>query len=114
MVPRTWMRTGACSWDSIFFQKEVAMNRSFLYGFLVAALLSIFWGPLWLKNSEAQTQAASYEGVMPFWTSGGWLGLFDQKAGIVYLYDDSLVNCRMIARINKLGLPMVVTGRGAK
>ena len=77
------------------------MNRSFLYGFLCALVLFATFGSLLTRKSEAQ--ARLFDGVVPFWTTGGWLGLFNQNDGMVYFYDDKVETCIQRARLTGLG-----------
>ena len=77
------------------------MNKSFLYGFLLAIILMSAAGVWMEKKSEAQT--AGFAGVYPFWTSGGMMGFFDQTDGRVYLYDQNLENLFMVSKLEKLG-----------
>ncbi len=80
------------------------MNRSFMYGFLLAAVIFAVLGQVFPKITDAQ--AGNFSGVMPFWTSGGWLGLFNQNDGRIYFYDDKMQQCVITMRLDKLGEPL--------
>ena len=82
------------------------MNRSFLHGFLLAALIFVVFGQVSARITEAQA-AGGFGGVMPFWTSGGWFGLFNQYDGKIYFYDEKMEKCLMTVRLDKLGDPLV-------
>jgi hypothetical protein len=55
------------------------------------------------KVKPSSANPGSFDGVMPFTTSGGLIGFFDQKDGKVYLYDGNLENCLLAAQMEQLG-----------
>ena len=83
------------------------MNKSFINGFLLAALLFSLFSNFTTRNSEAQPTMSATTGVFPFWTSGGWLGLFSSRDGMIYFYDDKLQNCITTVKVDRLGAPLV-------
>lgn len=51
-------------------------------------------------------QTQNFYRVMPFTTSGGYLGFFNNQDGMIYLYDDNLKECVYISQLTALGEPM--------
>ncbi len=80
------------------------MKRSLCLFFLVLVILGVSLA-FYLKSPKAEA-GANLEGVVPFATYGGFTGFFDQKTGLVYLYDGSLKECVQISEIKALGSPM--------
>ena len=58
---------------------------------------------LFSKAKVSSANPGSFDGVMPFTTSEGLIGFFDQKDGKVYIYDGSLTNCMQVSQIDELG-----------
>ena len=73
---------------------------------LILLILNIFM-LLTIFPQGMAAPAPSLSNVVPFATSGGYVGFFDQNDGTVYIYDGFLKDCALISRIEKLGEPMV-------
>ncbi len=76
---------------------------SILILFILTAVF-IMMGPLFLKPSTAQ--AVRFDGVVPFATTAGFMGFFDQKDGKIYLYDQDMKECITTAQVETLGAPL--------
>ena len=84
------------------------MRKSILYPLgvcMVIAVMVLIFGP---KTTSAQ-MGGHFDGVIPFSTSGGFLGFFDQKSGTVYLYDQNYTKCVRVSKIDQLGKPMEIS-----
>ena len=92
--------------------KKLSLFGSFLVLVILGAFLAFF-----LKSSRAESLEESlkfgsgslglkFDRVIPFATSGGLIGFFDQKTGHVYIYDGNLKDCVLISRIEALGSSM--------
>ena len=81
------------------------MQRTKFYSLLILVTTTVFLMTAFQKQTRAQNVA--FDGVMPFSTTGGMMGFFDQKDGTVYLYDPDLTNCLQIVRLQELGKTMM-------
>ncbi len=61
------------------------------------------------QTIKSQAQGKSFAGVMPFMTSAGYFGLFNQNDGKVYIYDGDINKCVFEGRIDELGKPAIKT-----
>jgi len=58
-----------------------------------------------LRSTQAEEEFRTFEGVVPFATSGGFIGFFDQRDGTVYIYNEELKEVSFKYKIKKLGEP---------
>ena len=78
------------------------MKSKFLW--VIALGTVIFVGAVNLPSSQAQM--GRFNSVVPFYTTVGFMGFFDQSNGQIYLYDQKLSECIMITQMESLGTPM--------
>lgn len=75
------------------------MKRSFLFLiFLVVLILSL--------NNFVKSEQAKFDQILPFTTPTGFLCLFDQKDGKIYIYDSNFSKCKFVLELKKLGEPI--------
>ena len=61
---------------------------------------------LWLGSNATPLSAAEqkdFTNVVPFMSPVGRLGFFDQKTGMIYLYDSELKTCTFTGKLSELG-----------
>jgi hypothetical protein len=78
--------------------------RKKIYPYLSLFILALGLCGLFPQNPSV-AQTTSFAGVVPFSTSGGYVGFFEQNSGKVYIYDDKLTDCVQISQIQQLGEP---------
>lgn len=59
-----------------------------------------------LRPQTGLAQANTFAGVVPFSTSAGTFGFFDQNSGKLYMYDNNLTKCIFIGQVENLGEPI--------
>lgn len=64
-------------------------------------------------TTQAETNGASFAGVIPFINSTGYLGLFNQNTGKIYMYNSDLTKCVYEGKIEQLGKPFIKTEQPA-
>lgn len=93
--------------------KKVVLITSFI----TLAVMGIFWGVSFnnsLAQEQGQVKYTSFNGVIPFFTTGEYIGFFDQKDGMLYFYDDQLKKCLFKYKLEQLGEPGVdMSGRAS-
>lgn len=60
-----------------------------------------------LRPNTTVAQEKNYSGVFPFVTAAGILGLFDQKDGKLYMYNNNLTQVVYMGQVTELGKPLV-------
>lgn len=71
---------------------------------IVALALAVI---AFVRPDHAHSQGKNFNSVMPFFTSGGSLGFFDQSEGKVYIYDSNLSSCIFQGKLENLGEPIL-------
>ena len=79
--------------------------KKILAGQLVILLLAVGIGLGFNLHALQAQENASFHNVMPFSTIGGFIGFFDQKDGMVYIYDDQMKEAIFIYKLSELGQP---------
>ena len=64
------------------------MERSKFYSLLILVVSLVLLTTALQKQTSAQS--VQFDGVVPFSTTGGLMGFFNQKDGKLYLYDPNL------------------------
>ena len=62
------------------------------------ALMTVF-----TMRSISHAEGKTFTGVVPFVTSSGYLGLFSQSDGKIYVYDSNFSKCVFEGRLDDLG-----------
>jgi len=75
---------------------------------MLAALAIVLSLTVFSKVKTSSANPGSFDGVIPFTTSEGLIGFFDQKDGKVYIYDGDLANCLQVAQVDTLGKAMKI------
>ena len=74
----------------------------------IALLISIACASFLLGQTiTSKAEGKSFAGVMPFMTSAGYFGLFNQNDGKVYIYDGDIKKCVYEGKFDELGKPAV-------
>jgi len=94
------------------------MKRGLMWACIVLGVIGCISLGFNLKSSLAQEEekGESFSGVMPFFTTGGYFGFFDQKDGTVYVYDEHMEQVKYVYKLKKLGSEgiAVLDDRGIK
>jgi hypothetical protein len=78
------------------------MNKSTLIIFCIT-----FLAALWIIQPRASlAQTKSFSGVIPFITTTGSFGLFNENDGKIYIYDNNLSTCVFKGQLDELGKPV--------
>ena len=80
------------------------MQRSTFYNVLILVVSGILFASSLQKQASAQN--LTFNNVVPFMTTGGMMGFFDQKDGSIYLYAPDLSECLQIVQLTALGKPL--------
>jgi hypothetical protein len=80
------------------------MNRITVLSVIVIIALSFSLGAM---QSRAQ-EKTNFAGIIPFVTSNNRVGFFDQKTGLIYMYDDNISQCTFIGQLSQLGQPVQI------
>ncbi len=59
------------------------------------------------QTLSSKAEGKNFTGVMPFMTSAGYFGLFNQNDGKVYIYDGDINKCVFEGKIDELGKPAI-------
>ena len=80
------------------------MYRTTLFNLLILTVSAMLFMASFQKQASAQNM--TFAGVVPFSTTGGMMGFFDQKDGSMYLYDPDLTECLQVVQLTGLGAPL--------
>lgn len=80
------------------------MQRSTIFNIVTLAIAGFLFVSSVQKQALAQN--LKFEGITAFTTTGGMMGFFDQKDGMLYLYEPDLTKCVLIVQLTALGEPL--------
>jgi hypothetical protein len=75
------------------------MNKSLLS--VLAIILTV--GTLSFLPKKLMAEEKNFNHVIPFSTTSGRIGFFDQSNGKIYIYDENMANCVFNGQLNQLG-----------
>jgi|GEM_PF-1971351 len=78
------------------------MNKWILGSLIISATALI----LPITTHQIMAQNRNFSNVVPFSTSAGRLGFFDQGDGKIYIYDNNLSECIFKGQLDELGKPL--------
>ena len=75
------------------------MNKITLFLSVLCIILSFMLG----SAIQSKADGKSFAGVVPFATSNGFFGFFNQNDGKFYLYDNNISECTFTGQLDELG-----------
>ena len=76
-----------------------------LKSFLFLGILVVIAVLVCVQRSSAG--ANKFDGIVPFASSAGFFGFFNQNDGKVYFYSGDTKECSRVLRLDELGKPLV-------
>ena len=68
--------------------------------FILSAMILAVWA---IYPSKIRADNKNFAGVMPFVTSSGLMGFFNQNDGKIYIYNNPLSECLYEGQVTQLG-----------
>ena len=78
------------------------MNKQIILTICLAVLASLWM----LRPHQSIAVGKNFAGVVPFVTSSGLFGVFNQNNGKIYVYDNNLSQCLYEGQMEELGKPV--------
>jgi hypothetical protein len=73
---------------------------------LVAIVIAIAWSFSSTHAQQPQTEPAAFVNLQVIPYPNGMTGFFDERTGVLYLYDSHMDECVYIRKLERLGEPL--------
>jgi|SRR4051794_12365527 hypothetical protein len=73
---------------------------------VVAIVIAVAWSFSPTHAQQEQPEPASYVNLQVIAYPNGMTGFFDERTGVIYLYDSHMDECVYIRKLDRLGEPL--------